>query len=51
MNAVFEMFIGHMALVSWFNFMWEKASSQRLVDPKNPVERRAAVRTEAASKF
>jgi len=33
------------------NFIWEKASSQRWMDPKNAVKRRAIDRTEAENKF
>jgi len=52
-NAVFEMFIGQTASVSWFSYfrLGEGFFAERLVDPKNSVKRRATVRTEATSKY
>jgi chromosome condensin MukBEF MukE localization factor len=32
-------------------FVWEKASSQKQINPKSAVKRRAIDRTEAANKF
>jgi hypothetical protein len=46
------MFIGQtVSYLDLIVFIWEKASSHRLVDPKNAVKRRAIDHTEAANKF
>jgi hypothetical protein len=46
------MFIGQtVSYLDLIVFIWEKASSYRLVDSKNAVKRRAIDHTELANKF